>query len=252
MRKTNRLKLKNADDTSPESIKERLERKKKSPEQWLAEQTLFPLEEERLGKVFNYISSKDKGKIIKAKSELKLLDDSKEPDIESKQQEKQDAEFKEKVSRITEGDLKKLFEDMKIDVKISEIKDMIWEVDEDMDMSINYQEFVNMYKRCVNDHDYLEPRKLFNLVQFLMFDKDFKGNIIEEQTLDLLIIRYGREDLDEQLEGIFGNEKTYGDQEMSISYKDYIEKVDKMALQHHIEMRKAREEKSTSRIPSRK
>jgi calmodulin len=141
---------------------------------------------------------------------------------------------------------------MKIDVKTSEIKEMIWEVDEDIDMSINFQEFVNMYKRCVNDHDYLEPRKLFNLVQFLMFDKDFKGNIIEEQTLDLLIIRYGREDLDEQLEGIFGSEKTYGDQEMSISYKDYIEKIDKMALLHHIEMRKAKEDKSTSRKPSRK
>lgn len=32
-----------------------------------------------------------------------------------------------------------------------EIDDMIWEVDEDCDQAVNWQEFQAMYRRCCND-----------------------------------------------------------------------------------------------------
>ena len=48
---------------------------------------------------------------------------------------------------------------------------MIWEVDDDLDCYVNFKEFEKMYKRCINDESSLEPRKLFNLVVFSMFDK---------------------------------------------------------------------------------
>ena len=40
-----------------------------------------------------------------------------------------------------------------------------------------------MYKRCVFDKIGLEPRNLFNLVQFLMYDKTNRGTITVEDTL---------------------------------------------------------------------
>ena len=53
-----------------------------------------------------------------------------------------------------------------------------------------------MYKRCISDETGLEPRKMFNLVQFLMYDKTFKGRVTVEETLQILYVRYGRESLD--------------------------------------------------------
>jgi hypothetical protein len=68
---------------------------------------------------------------------------------------------------------------------------MIWEVDEDLDRSVCRYEFELMYKRCVFDRTGLEPRNLFNLVQFLMYDKTNRGTITVEDTLELIYVRYG-------------------------------------------------------------
>ena len=43
----------------------------------------------------------------------------------------------------------------------------------------------------------LEPRGLFHVVQFLMYDRDLKGEINVEQTLQILFVRFGRELLDQ-------------------------------------------------------
>ena len=73
-----------------------------------------------------------------------------------------------------------------------------------MDKCVSEAEFTKMYQRCVNDEEWLEPRKLYNLVQFLMFDSKFSGKVSEEETLQLLYIRYGRDALDDQIRAIFG------------------------------------------------
>lgn len=49
-----------------------------------------------------------------------------------------------------------------------------------------------------------EPRRLFNAVLFLMNDKDSKGTVSVEETMQILYLRYGRQLLDAQLEEIFG------------------------------------------------
>lgn len=45
------------------------------------------------------------------------------------------------------------------------------EVDENLDRRVDRKEFELMYKKCIEDKTGLEPRNLFNLVQFLMFCK---------------------------------------------------------------------------------
>ena len=60
---------------------------------------------------------------------------------------------------------------------------MIWEVDDDADGYVSREEFMTMYTRCISDKTSLEPRGFFNLVQFLMYDKTFKGRVTVEETL---------------------------------------------------------------------
>ncbi len=47
-----------------------------------------------------------------------------------------------------------------------------------------------MYKRCVADQRENEPRRLYFLTQFVMYDKDNKNYITEEDTLEILYIRH--------------------------------------------------------------
>ena len=65
----------------------------------------------------------------------------------------------------------------------SEVNLIIWEVDDDLDGYISKEEYQTLYKRCISDETGLEPRKMFNLVQFLMYDKNFKGRVTVEETL---------------------------------------------------------------------
>mmetsp|Transcript_114900 Transcript_114900/g.246926 ORF Transcript_114900/g.246926 Transcript_114900/m.246926 type:complete len:86 (-) Transcript_114900:582-839(-) len=56
------------------------------------------------------------------------------------------------------------------DVDKEEISLMIWEVDDDLDGRISEEEFLNCYKRILLDEEFLEPRKFYNLIEFLMYN----------------------------------------------------------------------------------
>lgn len=100
---------------------------------------------------------------------------------------------------------------------------------------VSRDEFEKMYKRCISDIIGLEPRKLYNLVVFLMYDKDetqLTGKVTVEDTLQLLYVRYGREKLDNEIKAIFGeNEKTEEGSEKFIQYREYIEKINIRAME---------------------
>jgi calmodulin len=107
-----------------------------------------------------------------------------------------------------------------------EIELLLWEVDDDLDQHCSWEEFLIMYQRCINDKTGLEPRKLFHLVQFLMYDKDFSGTISVEQTLQILFVRYGREMLDDEIRAIFGDEdKGPEGQEKRITFTEFLNRV---------------------------
>ena len=108
---------------------------------------------------------------------------------------------------------------------------MIWEVDDDLDGYVSEEEFMTMYKRCISDKTDLEPRGLFNLVQFLMYDKTFKGRVTVEETLQILFVRYGRDRLDDEIKAIFGDEEKNPDgSDKEIRFGEYVEKINLRAL----------------------
>merc|ERR1712217_165114 len=102
----------------------------------------------------------------------------------------------------------------------------IWEVDDDLDNMVAWDEFLIMYQRCISDQTGLEPRNLFNLVQFLMYDKEFSGTISVEQTLQILFVRHGRGELDSEIAAIFGDKQKGDDgQELKITFSQFMNRA---------------------------
>ena len=109
---------------------------------------------------------------------------------------------------------------------------MIWEVDEDLDTYVSKEEFEIMYKRCVSDKTGLEPRKLFNLVQFMMFDKGNLKSITVEDTLELIYVRYGMDTLEKEIQALFGTDEKQPDgTEKRITFAQYLEQINAKNIQ---------------------
>lgn len=118
----------------------------------------------------------------------------------------------------------------------SEVNLIIWEVDDDLDGYVSREEYQTMYKRCISDKTGLEPRKLYNLVTFLMYDRQFKGSVTVEETLQILFVRYGRDALDDWITFIFGEEEKNNDgSEKQITFGEYVDKMNKRALKEQQE-----------------
>lgn len=107
-------------------------------------------------------------------------------------------------NQIDPDELRQLFVELNHKAKRGEVEDMLWEVDEDCDGCISWEEFQNLYTRCRDDKTGYEPRGLFNVVEFIMNDKHGQGWITLEEAMQITYLRYGRALLDTQLEEVFG------------------------------------------------
>mmetsp|Transcript_43528 Transcript_43528/g.87123 ORF Transcript_43528/g.87123 Transcript_43528/m.87123 type:complete len:216 (-) Transcript_43528:292-939(-) len=78
----------------------------------------------------------------------------------------------------------------------------VWEVDDDNDGLVDWDEFRTMFYRVRDDQSGCEPRKLFNLVDFLMLDKNHSGSVDMDECVTLLWSRYGKDPVDENLKAM--------------------------------------------------
>ena len=133
--------------------------------------------------------------------------------------------------------LRKIFKKLTGTFNKKDIELMIWEVDTNLNGYISYDEYERMYKRCVVDKKELEPKKLYTLVQFLMFDKEHKGYITEEDTLEVLCVR-NNNGLDNAINDIFMEEikdekgriiRTKNKRE-TINYEEFSERMHSLSL----------------------
>ena len=67
-----------------------------------------------------------------------------------------------------------------------------------------------MFDRCRSDKTGLEPRKLFNVVEFMMHDKDASGSIDVDECMEILFRRFGKDELEERTNEFFKHD-TNGD-----------------------------------------
>lgn len=137
---------------------------------------------------------------------------------------------------------------------------MIWEVDEDLDLKIRWKEYEMMFKKCMKDErdrKGLEPRALFNLVRFMMFDNQQKGLITAEDTYGLLFVRWnanmryfqklkaqdqkiiaGVKGFDDQIYELFGFKPDQNlavlqdpENEVSLTFFEYLDKINELAIE---------------------
>ena len=62
----------------------------------------------------------------------------------------------------------------------------------------------------------LEPRKLFNVVEFMMHDKDSSGTIDMDECMEILFRRFGKDQLEERTNEFFKHD-TDGDNAISFA-----------------------------------
>ena len=87
-------------------------------------------------------------------------------------------------------------------VRPSEAALTIWEVDDDADGKVDWEEFKGMFYRIRDDQSGYEPRKLFNVVEFIMHDKNQIGSIDLDEAITLLYARFGKEPVDKAMSEI--------------------------------------------------
>lgn len=114
---------------------------------------------------------------------------------------------------------------------------MIWEIDENLDGVVDWDEFKIMYHRNVNDETGLEPFELFNIVQFMTYlpslriDKEFKPQITEDDTMSTLFARYGNDQrygrvhVEQIMTKLFGDKLRAHKGEGVLSLDDYLKVV---------------------------
>ena len=146
-------------------------------------------------------------------------------------------EEKLKRDRFGKKALRKMLKKLTGKFNKKDIELMIWEVDTNLNGYISYDEYERMYKNCVIDKKEREPKRLYNLVQFLMFDKEHKGYITEEDTLEILCIR-NNNGLDNAINDIFaieikdekGNVKRTKKKKDIINYEEFEERMHSLSL----------------------
>mmetsp|Transcript_42013 Transcript_42013/g.108143 ORF Transcript_42013/g.108143 Transcript_42013/m.108143 type:complete len:96 (-) Transcript_42013:472-759(-) len=74
---------------------------------------------------------------------------------------------------------------------------MIWEVDDDCDGKLSWEDVESLFVRCRQDKTGFEPKRLFNLLEFMLHDKDSSGKVDMDECMEILFHRFGKEALEQ-------------------------------------------------------
>ena len=105
-----------------------MEKLKQSPAELLRNVHVQTIELDCLNRVFKYLSTQDPNKP------------------------------KEGREKIGATDLMKVLNFLGLKLLKSEVALIIWEVDDDLDDYVSFDEYMTMYKRCISDQTGLEPK----------------------------------------------------------------------------------------------
>jgi len=116
-----------------------------------------------------------------------------------------------------------------------EVLNMMWEVDENLDGVIDWEEFCTNFERNIQDRSGLEPANFYHLVQFMIYDKDNNGMVSIDETMYLLYARLGRDGMESTISKLFGGEdgapvKEVGNQGGEVDFQRYWEVLSKEQL----------------------
>lgn len=160
---------------------------------------------------------------------------------EDEDEEEEPKEKKPPRKKFSKKALRKVIRTLCNEFAKDELDNMIWEMDENLDGYISEKEFENMYKKCISDEKEEEGKKLFYLVQFLMYDKDEKHEITVEDTLEILCAR-NPNNVDACLDSIFDIEvkddkgKVKKVKRETISFLEYTQRMHELSMKKRSEI----------------
>jgi Ca2+-binding EF-hand superfamily protein len=134
------------------------------------------------------------------------------------------------VKKIQKRDLAAALKAMGKQCTKEEIDYMVWEVDDNLDDAVDWDEFRLMFHRNITDDTGLEPFQLFNIVQFMTYDKTFSGSVTVDDTMSMLYARFGRDQLEQQMRKLFGDNASSADGGGSLTITDYLQAVSKREI----------------------
>ena len=135
--------------------------------------------------------------------------------------------------KISINDVFAMVKTLKAKFTLNDVEDAVWEVDEDLDECISWNEMKLMYTRNLMDKSGLEPSKMFNLTQFLIYDKNENNRVSVDETMNMLYARYGRKSskMEMKLKELFGaNMLETGREGGEITFQQFVNAVDKVQL----------------------
>lgn len=171
------------------------------------------------------------------KKKKKKTDEEDEEEEVDKEKEKKN---KEKKKGFSFKAIRKTLRNLCNEYAKDDVTQMIWEVDEDGDGYVSEQEFINMYKKCIVDKNEEEGKKLFYLVQFLMYDLEKKHYIIEDDTLEILCAR-DEEGMDDAIDAIFGEDQKQPNGKIKRVKRDKLNYIEYEKRMHQLSMGKRKE-----------
>ena len=80
-------------------------------------------------------------------------------------------------------------------LSLAEVRDVIWEVDDDMDGRLSMQDYLTCYRRTQTDEYGFEPKRFYSIVEFLLMDRDCSGEITLDEAMTTLFERQGADNL---------------------------------------------------------
>lgn len=262
------------DEKKEEKKDDKKKRQKETEEERLKGIDLQQSEKTRLDIVFNKLcdfeaekssdedsSEKQYRKKIEANAEKKKMKMSKPAGFKGKtmmkarkkkefkedEDEKEEKEEKPQRKKFSKKALRKVIRTLCDEFAKDELDNMIWEVDENLDGYVSEKEFENMYKKCITDEKEEEGKKLFYLVQFLMYDKDEKHEITVEDTLEILCARNPK-NVDDCLDSIFDiTKKDEKGKEIKVK-RETITFIEYSQRMHELSMKKRNEISNKKKI----
>jgi len=97
-------------------------------------------------------------------------------------------------------DVEELFEAQKrIGGKLTrqEVREVLWEVDDNMSGRLSLSDYLTTYKRSQLDESGFEPKRFYSIVEFLLMDRDCSGLVTLDEAMTTLFEREGAGNLGE-------------------------------------------------------
>jgi len=132
------------------------------------------------------------------------------------------AEVDKNCQVISTPDLLAAYKFLGLKIKEAEIQQIVWEVDDDCDGCVGWEEFEAMYQRNLFDVTGYEPYQLYTLVEFMIFDRDNSGQVTLDEMLEALYRRNGKKKVEIEMKKLFGDDfaTTRGDTVLSL--QEYV------------------------------